>query len=131
MTSAKLIAAYKALDAIYAELPKINCKGDCHTTCGPIVVTPLEELRLRSTSRTVHKDGISCGILDRDNRCKAHAKRPIICRLFGIVSDPRMQCPYGCEPERLITPEEADGFMRCVMAVSDALGLQQQDILLP
>src|SRR5271166_6136601 len=123
MTNTERNAAYKALDAIYAELPSINCKGDCHTTCGVIALTRLEELRLRATSRSPHADGFTCSILDRSNRCKAYEKRPAICRLFGLIDDPRMKCPYGCEPERVLTPAEGDVFLHRIQAVNDALGL--------
>lgn len=45
-----------------------------------------------------------CPVL-RAGLCGNHAHRPLICRLYGVVE--RLRCPYGCEPERWLTDEEA------------------------
>lgn len=111
MTNARMKAVVAALDALYADLPTIACKGECHTTCGPIPLTQGEEMRLRSVPRTTHEDTLLCPVLSKDNRCKGYEKRPLVCRLFGVVDDEKMRCPYGCVPERLLSDREARSLM--------------------
>jgi Fe-S-cluster containining protein len=96
----------KALDALYAELPTIDCQGRCSSSCGPINMTEPEwrriQLRLGHTPRAV---SMTCPMLVRE-RCSVYAIRPLICRLWGIVE--RMPCPWGCKPEpRYLTSRES------------------------
>jgi hypothetical protein len=42
----------------------------------------------------------------------------MICRLYGVMDDPRMRCPFGCEPERWLSEQEAYVWLARVEEVS-------------
>lgn len=94
------------LDALYAELPTIECQGYCASSCGPIQMTEPEWKRIRlRLGFTPQAISTTCPMLVRD-RCSVYPLRPLICRLWGIVE--RMPCPWGCEPEpRHLTTRES------------------------
>lgn len=81
------------LEAVYAQIPKIACKGKCHEACGPITMSGLEYERLGKPKFK----SLTCPVLDADKRCSRYEQRPTICRLWGVVDG--MSCPYGCEIE--------------------------------
>src|SRR4051812_46284531 len=98
--AAKVAALGARLDALYARLPAIVCRGECAVTCGPIVLTEVEARRLQGAThlkpRTVflpvaivdaHGDRRHerCIYLDARDRCSAYAVRPFICRVFGLM----------------------------------------------
>ena len=63
---------YALLDAFYATLPSVNCKGECWNSCGPIKVSPLEEQRL--AERGIHLEVLTHDRTLRGpkgNRCTA------------------------------------------------------------
>lgn len=92
------------LDALYAELPKLDCKGRCWKCCGPVLMAPGERERLRREGgvevptvpemQREHRE--ICPALV-SHRCSAYTVRPLMCRLWGIEEG--MRCPYGCVPE--------------------------------
>jgi hypothetical protein len=41
------LTQYDELEAIYARIPRIECKGLCHTSCGHIGLSEIEALRMR------------------------------------------------------------------------------------
>lgn len=95
-----------ALEAVYARLPKLKCKGLCHDSCGPVSMTTLERWRLRQAGQEIHANpagpdrpdrALVCSALTGDNRCAQYDLRPTICRLWGMTR--AMQCTYGCVPE--------------------------------
>jgi Fe-S-cluster containining protein len=90
------------LDALYAELPTIECRGKCHDSCGPIGMTRLERRRIAAAGVDIHvRPGngreLACSALTMLNRCSVYAVRPIICRIWGLTK--ALQCSYGCVPE--------------------------------
>jgi Putative zinc- or iron-chelating domain len=101
------------LDAIYARLPRVACRGLCGIACGPIPMSVVEADRLR---RTAHKaprttpgqigdrDAWRCIYLRSTERCEVYAVRPLICRVWGTVK--RMSCPWGCTPDRWLSDHE-------------------------
>jgi Fe-S-cluster containining protein len=106
--------AVAALDALYATLPTIACKGLCAIACGPIVLTDIEARRLQVTTHTkprtipvtaIDADGNTlrerCVYLTPANRCRAYAVRPLICRAWGLVK--MLSCMHGCVPDRWIS----------------------------
>lgn len=99
-------AQVDALEAVYAQLPRVECKGLCGHACGPIDVTAAEYERLRAAHpfrlrlRTVA--GNACGYL-KDGRCSVYRARPTICRIWGTF--PGLFCPHGCQPDRVLTVE--------------------------
>lgn len=104
--------AIKALDALYAELPKIICRGKCHESCGPISMTRVEWQRIvdRAGEKKSKSLMAMCPYLAPTLRCSVYGARPMICRLWGIVED--MPCPHGCFAERILTQEEGFEFLR-------------------
>jgi hypothetical protein len=95
----------EAFEEFYKKLPKIDCQGHCHTSCGPIAATKFEHKRIeKKAGGPIAVDGdLNCSML-KDKRCSVYEIRPTICRLFGVVEG--LKCPYGCKPERLLTKEE-------------------------
>jgi Fe-S-cluster containining protein len=109
------------LDALYARIPSLKCKGLCHDTCGPIAMTELERSRIRKKThveleRNAVQAVIALGEFERwsheakmcpllkDGRCSAYAIRPLICRLWGSAT--QMFCNHGCVPERWLSRDE-------------------------
>lgn len=104
------------LEALYARLPRLECRRLCQEACGPIVMfrpewDRLVEFLMYEPSPTPDQAArLRCPLLDESSgRCSVYRIRPMICRLFGLVE--RMRCPFGCEPERWLTDEEARGLM--------------------
>ena len=95
------------LDRLYAKLPKLDCKGKCTDSCGPVAMSTLEHKRVvkRTGEPFICGKDLRCSMLGADGRCRVYNIRPLICRLFGLVK--KMQCPYGCVPERWVSDEEA------------------------
>lgn len=119
--------AIEALEELYAVLPSLECKGLCADSCTVIDASELERQRLRErgielgppTDRwTVERlKGLiasgktpRCPALSPLNTCRVYEVRPLICRVFGMVLDPRtgdgMMCEHGCIPDATITPAE-------------------------
>lgn len=94
------------LDALYAELPTVDCQGHCAQACGPITMTPAEWRRLNDASTAVPSiDGnFHCTLLTKEGRCSVYEVRPLICRMFGVARG--LECPWGCEPTRWLSLEE-------------------------
>jgi hypothetical protein len=101
--------AIAELDAIYAQLPAIECRGRCFDSCCNIDMTRLERRRIATTTgvdiprRTIHDPVRPCPALTILNRCAVYEVRPLICRLWGLTR--AMRCSYGCVPEGGYLPE--------------------------
>jgi Fe-S-cluster containining protein len=110
------------LDALYAELPSLECRGLCWHSCGPIDMSIAE--RERIAERGVHIEGYTraaaeryratgtvapCPALGPFRTCGVHDIRPMICRLWG--STETMRCPHGCRPSRELTEAEQLAFL--------------------
>lgn len=115
---AAVSAADQALRELRAQVPQIDCKGHCHTSCGPIFMgldehrqiaelhggpIPHAARNLRGQVLLAAPD-LVCPLLDADRRCTVYRRRPLICMLWGVVES--MPCIYGCRPERWLTDEE-------------------------
>jgi Fe-S-cluster containining protein len=120
------------LEILYEELPKMECKGLCHESCGPIELTNEErkliinylrdtgiktkEFKHFSTPIVIEhikerhvndSDGcLTCPYLKK-NKCEIYPVRPMICRLWGMVDSNMMRCPHGCIPSKWLTRKEA------------------------
>lgn len=107
------------LDALYAELPSIPCRGFCSDSCGPIQMSIRERERIERPHGKVECGlGPSCSMLTPDRKCGVYDIRPLICRLWGLTES--MQCPYGCKPDRLLTDEEGFDFLRRSIEIGGA-----------
>lgn len=108
-----------ALEALYAELPTLDCKGLCWHSCGPIDMSITERARIAELGVTIpgytteaaehfrQTGKVSlCPALGPFKTCGVHSARPLICRLWGTTET--MRCPYGCQPSRELT--EAEGY---------------------
>jgi hypothetical protein len=101
----------RKLEALYAELPKLDCQGKCAESCGPIFMTEIEWERITDDlGHTPEATSLTCPMLTAEGRCSVYELRPTICRLWGLVE--RMACPWGCVPERWLTDAEAGDFLR-------------------
>lgn len=108
-----------ALDALYAELPLLECKGLCHDSCGPVPMSRVEmgrAMKLHRRPALIDPSTMACPLLV-DNRCSVYAVRPMICRLWGLVDFDGMRCHHGCVPERYLTYDEGQEFIRRAMEV--------------
>lgn len=95
------------LNDVYSRLPRINCQGKCFECCGPLVLHQEERKRMeRRAGRGLVflAESGRCSMLNDQNRCDVYKDRPMVCRLWGTV--PEMKCPFGCEPERMLTTLE-------------------------
>ncbi len=99
------------LDALYAELPRMECQGRCANRCQTVLtMSRRERARLEEAHGEMTCDQWGwCKMFD-SGRCKAYPIRPMFCRLWGLTED--MRCPYGCVPDRYLTPQEGAMFLR-------------------
>lgn len=122
------LAGLDALDALYATLPRIECKRLCQECCGPVFMERLEWDRIgerlgrypRPTAEQAA--GLECPMLDADGGCGVYDIRPAICRLWGLVDGPLTRCPHGCEPERWLTEAEGYEFLGRVAEIDAQVG---------
>jgi putative zinc- or iron-chelating protein len=91
------------LDALYAQIPGVECKGLCAHSCRlPIRLAPGERDRISREGGVelplAHEahEAIPCPAL-QDGRCTVHKVRPMMCRRYGV--DESIPCPHGCVPE--------------------------------
>lgn len=118
------------LDELYAQLPAIDCQGLCVDSCGPIPAgvaererierargRRLEATEVRSLVDTTVEACHECSMMD-NGRCAVYDIRPMICRLWGLAEN--FRCPYGCEPERMLTVEESYAFLARAYAIAGA-----------
>lgn len=105
--------AFAKLDALFAQLPSVQCKGQCTIACGAIPITELEATRLHQATHIKPRtlplivDGRQlqrCVYLSEQGRCKVYAVRPLICRVWGTLKT--LSCPHGCLPDRWLTDRE-------------------------
>lgn len=121
-----------ALDALYAELPTIDCQGKCGNSCGPIDMSLGERERIVELGVNIPRYTVEAGRrwdadmkvdtcpalipnpfkpYGTEGRCGVYKVRPMICRLWGIVDADNMRCPHGCRPSRWLTMEESYEFL--------------------
>ena len=90
------------LDALYAELPELDCLGACWDSCGRITMTSQEHQRTEAAGVAIPEGRLSdppsvCPALTMLHQCSVYPARPMICRLWGLVES--MRCNYGCLPK--------------------------------
>lgn len=119
MTDAEKVAA---LDALYSELPSLECRGLCWHSCGPVDMSATERERIadlgvtipgytREAAERYRETGKveACPALGPFKTCGVHPVRPMICRLWGMTET--MRCPHGCRPTRELTEAEGYAFL--------------------
>ena len=109
------------LKQIYAVIPEMECKGLCTDQCTIIPMTGAEwrymgradvphswlnlNLVHMPSSADVERGVHACPLLTEDGRCSEYARRPLICRLWGVADG--LPCPHGCKPARRVRDSEA------------------------
>lgn len=112
--------AVQHLDALYAALPSVPCRGKCAAACGPLALSYVERLRVqRGTWRTLQDVTQPACPLLKAQRCTAYGLRPLICRLYGVSE--QMQCPHGCLPDRWLSQSETEALLHIVEEISQAV----------
>lgn len=114
----------RELEALYARIPRIDCAGRCHDSCGPIHLTSAEQARIAAQGVTIPSQSyqkvgpVRCPALSIFNRCTVYAVRPLVCRLWGLME--WLPCTYGCTPTDgpLLTPREGYTLIAEVYAIS-------------
>ena len=96
------------LSALYAEIPKMQCKPGCTKCCGYIPWSKFEYSLLED------KREIDClCVYPEKGRCSIYEQRPLMCRLFGTVEPPHiLSCPQGCLPLFPLSPDQAKSIVR-------------------
>lgn len=61
---------------------------------------------------------MNCPYLTKEKLCGIYENRPLLCRLWGLVDEPRMRCPHGCKPSpRYLTSEEGHALLAKMDAI--------------
>lgn len=89
------------LDALYARLPALECRGKCQHSCAASVdMSDVERARIlaEASLRMPSRDEApgACIALTMLGACVVYPVRPMICRLWGVTD--AMRCPHGCRP---------------------------------
>lgn len=123
-------AALAALRELYSKVPKLDCQGFCQASCGPIPFADIERVAMERElghplPEVMTNPGIiaaveipTCPLL-KDGKCSVYASRPLICRLWGNVNHELMQCPWGCQPKRLMPDRESRALIKKLEAIDD------------
>lgn len=98
------------IEAIYAALPALECKGLCQESCGPILASEAEMKRIGIRAGQFPRPGkdATCSAL-KDGKCSIYKIRPYICRIWG--AEESMKCPWGCKPKKYLTKQESYAFL--------------------
>jgi len=86
-----------------------ECDG-CGKCCGPVGVTHEEQAAIGDYCKAKQvkwepRDPLTCGFLDKKNRCRIYIARPFLCRVYGAVKE--LPCPYYPEAARASFPPPA------------------------
>lgn len=145
--------AYSKLEALYASLPKLECKKKCQACCGSLQMARIESQHIEEKTGGMFTEDLDVAVnpsrflfvarpyynvlpvlremtctraepngdcqflMPVIGTCRVYARRPLICRLWGMVNHPLMRCPHGCVPERWLTYEESQTLLRKVLEI--------------
>lgn len=119
---------YAEVDAMYAKLPELDCKGLCQECCGPIMMSRIEWVRIQeSTGMPLEHfqkqagETFVCPLLSPAGKCTVYEIRPLVCRLWG--STPKAKCPFGCQPKRWVEESEVVALLSEADKISARRGL--------
>jgi Fe-S-cluster containining protein len=124
--------AVAKLEALYAQLPTVACKGLCSIACGPVPMSTLEAKRMRKADPwrripMIHEN-LRCVYLTDQNRCSVYDVRPLICRVWGVVK--RMSCMHGCIPTRWLSDHEFTAIAKTIERLGGPILVSDVDALL-
>ena len=115
---------YRKLDALYGQIPEIECLGFCHESCTIVPAAKIEIKRAKERmggknpfnpaaamkKLQAGKNKIpSCSAL-KEGKCSIYTARPAICRLYGVAEG--LNCPFGCKPKKTLSRQEAFNIVR-------------------
>ena len=117
-----------ALDAVYAQIPDVGCKGLCKASCGPIEMSYRERSRIRENTgitippaaQLIKSGSLTCPALTDEGQCGAYRYRPYVCRAWGASEE--MPCRWGCRPADGRPLLDAGETYRLLGAANDAGG---------
>jgi len=116
------------LEGIYKQIPQFDCPpSGCNSCCGPVQWELIEEINIR---RYLNKNRMKyifkkLSLSDPtcpysvEKRCIIYPVRPLICRCFGVVTDPLMRCPFKPKNRITITPEKTQKLMKRIRMLSN------------
>lgn len=128
------------LDALYDELPTLDCRGLCWHSCGPVDMSHTERDRIADLGVTI--PGFTqeaaerwratgsmdvCPALGPFRTCGVYSARPMICRLWGLTET--MPCPHGCRPSRVLTEDEGYDFLTRSMQIGGTEGPGVREVI--
>ncbi len=103
--------AARRIQDLYAQVPAVDCRGDCATTCTSFPIPRIEKRLIRRATGIdlgpKHRDPrtTTCPLLDQAGRCTGYDVRPLICRIWGTSQ--LYPCRFGCRPDgELLTMAE-------------------------
>lgn len=112
----------RKLQAIYDQMPTVECTGACTDECTLIPMTPLEAEAMKKVSwRQIEFEEwgdaghvvlipdalgnrLRCPMLV-NGKCSVYQARPFICRAYGVAAG--LECREGCKVENPLTKEQA------------------------
>lgn len=114
-------AQRRELDRLYAKIPAWSCgQTGCSDCCGPVPAADVEIERAPKlasiTTRLALTGCFSCPYSEAGG-CAIYEDRPFMCRLFGVADHPRLLCPHGHRPEKLLSAAQADALTRDYIAI--------------
>jgi Fe-S-cluster containining protein len=59
-------------------------------------------------------DPLTCGYLGEDKECRIYSRRPLVCRLYGLIAE--LACPY--HSEAVCTSLPADKALRDILGTT-------------
>lgn len=117
------------IEQVYNLVPRLECKGKCQESCGPIDMSDRErdiikEFCIKNNITYHHIEHVTIDKLLQDfaksdaelmcpflkeNKCSIYQVRPLICRLWGNVDS--MPCLWGCKPTRMLSEKEGHSLL--------------------
>jgi uncharacterized protein len=111
------------LQYLYRQIPAFKCPKKCRDCCGPIFFTGLEWFLV--DNKKMARDNLCPYALKTG--CEIYERRPMICRLFGAVDEPRLTCSFGCGPAFRLSEAHGLWLLAQGMRISEAAGFYGVD----
>ena len=111
----------RRLEEIYSKVPPVKCREDCSDCCGIIPRGRVEDIHI---ANWIGKRAFLPVRLDQgpvtcqytiDHKCSIYPVRPLVCRLYGVVDNPKATCPKLGLPRVHLTNREADKLIEEVL----------------
>lgn len=109
----------RTLRMLYRDVPAMSCLPGCTDCCGPVPWSADEWARVAQEPAALSADRetmgnavvptvpgtLRCPFASAEG-CTVYDRRPLVCRMFGVVRDARLTCPHGCGPKRKLSAEQ-------------------------